>query len=120
MADKNPVRYCPACAAPDLHLQGVSSPFADGFDAYCNVCKWSGDIMPDSMTHDTDVEHVTAELAVFLRPGEDGWIVAECPAIIGCFSQGRDRAEALANIREAIAVSMGAQGAVERLRQGDR
>jgi len=29
-------------------------------------------------------------------------IVAECPAIPGCVSQGRTEAEALENIREAI------------------
>jgi predicted RNase H-like HicB family nuclease len=40
--------------------------------------------------------HVTLETA------EDGWIVAECPALPGCISQGRDEQEALANIREAI------------------
>jgi predicted RNase H-like HicB family nuclease len=28
--------------------------------------------------------------------------VAECPALPGCVSQGRDEAEALDNIREAI------------------
>lgn len=39
---------------------------------------------------------------VKLEPAEDGWIVAECPALPGCVSQGRDEAEALANIREAI------------------
>lgn len=39
---------------------------------------------------------------VTLEPGEDGWIVAECPALPGCLSQGRSREEALANIREAI------------------
>ncbi len=39
---------------------------------------------------------------VILRPGEDGWIVAECPVIPGCVSQGRSREEALVNIREAI------------------
>lgn len=33
---------------------------------------------------------------------EDGWIVAECPELPGCVSQGKDEAEALANIREAI------------------
>ena len=42
------------------------------------------------------------KLPVVLRPGEDGWIVAECPLIPGCISQGRDHDEALANIREAI------------------
>jgi len=40
--------------------------------------------------------HLTLETA------EDGWIVAECPALPGCISQGRDEQEALANIREAI------------------
>ena len=41
-------------------------------------------------------------LPVVLRPGEDGWTVAECPMIPGCISQGRTRDEALQNIQEAI------------------
>jgi predicted RNase H-like HicB family nuclease len=40
--------------------------------------------------------HVTMEAA------EDGWIVAECPALPGCVSRGRDEEQALANIKEAI------------------
>jgi len=40
---------------------------------------------------------------VTLSPAEDGWIVAECPALPGCVSQGKDEQEALANIKEAIA-----------------
>lgn len=32
----------------------------------------------------------------------DGWIVAECPSIPGCISQGRTRDEALENIEDAI------------------
>ncbi len=39
---------------------------------------------------------------VVLEPGEDNWIVAECPALPGCVSQGRTEEEALQNIREAI------------------
>jgi predicted RNase H-like HicB family nuclease len=39
---------------------------------------------------------------VVLRPGEDGWIIAECPTIVGCISQGKTREQALSNIREAI------------------
>ena len=39
---------------------------------------------------------------VILERGLDGWIVASCPSIHGCISQGQTRAEALANIREAI------------------
>ena len=48
---------------------------------------------------------------VMLRPGDDGWIVVECPVIPGCLSQGRTRAEALANIREAIALCLECQEA---------
>ncbi|MBA4180970.1 MAG: HicB family protein [Anaerolinea sp.] len=39
---------------------------------------------------------------VTLETGEDGWVVAECPALPGCLSQGKDEQEALANIKEAI------------------
>jgi len=39
---------------------------------------------------------------VVLTPDEDGWIVAECPALPGCVSQGKDDREALGNIKEAI------------------
>ena len=40
---------------------------------------------------------------------EAGWIVAEVPALPGCFSQGRTEAEALANIQEAIAAWLWAE-----------
>ena len=39
---------------------------------------------------------------VVLEHAEDGWIVAECPALPGCVSQGKDEEEALENIKEAI------------------
>ena len=39
---------------------------------------------------------------VSLEQAEDGWFVAECPALPGCVSQGRDQKEALENIKEAI------------------
>jgi predicted RNase H-like HicB family nuclease len=42
------------------------------------------------------------ELLITLEPDESGMIVAECPAIPGCVSQGATEAEALENIREAI------------------
>ena len=41
---------------------------------------------------------------VLLYPGEDGYVVAEVPSLPGCVSQGKTRDEALANIREAIAL----------------
>ena len=37
-----------------------------------------------------------------LERDEDGVWVAECPSIPGCVSPGKNREEALANIREAI------------------
>jgi predicted RNase H-like HicB family nuclease len=42
------------------------------------------------------------ELKVVLEQGEDGFIVAHCPSLRSCWSQGRTREEALRNIREAI------------------
>ena len=42
------------------------------------------------------------KLPVTLERDESGMIVAECPAIPGCLSQGRTESEALANIREAM------------------
>ena len=39
---------------------------------------------------------------VVLKKAENGWIVAECPALPGCFSQGKTEQEVLANIKEAI------------------
>ena len=42
------------------------------------------------------------KLPVTLERDASGMIVAECPAIPGCVSQGQTEEEALANIREAI------------------
>ncbi len=39
---------------------------------------------------------------VLIEPDEDGVFVAECPNLPGCISQGKTRAEALANIKDAI------------------
>jgi len=39
---------------------------------------------------------------VTLTQGEDGYVIAECPSLPGCVSQGKTREEALQNIREAI------------------
>lgn len=43
---------------------------------------------------------------VILENGLDGWIVARCPTLRGCVSQGETRAEALANICEAIELTL--------------
>ena len=41
-------------------------------------------------------------LKVIIETGEDGYFVARVPSLKGCWSQGKTRDEALANIREAI------------------
>lgn len=41
-------------------------------------------------------------LKVVYSRGEDGYIVAECPQLPGCMSQGRTREEASRNIADAI------------------
>lgn len=41
---------------------------------------------------------------VLIEQDEDGVFVAEVPSLPGCLSQGETRDEALANVREAIAL----------------
>jgi predicted RNase H-like HicB family nuclease len=53
------------------------------------------------------------KLVITLDRDETGMIVAECPSIPGCVSQGKTENEAMANIKEAI------QGCIEaRLANG--
>jgi antitoxin HicB len=42
------------------------------------------------------------QFLVTLEKDEDGYIVADCPALPGCLSQGKTRDEALTNIKDAI------------------
>jgi predicted RNase H-like HicB family nuclease len=42
------------------------------------------------------------KLHVIIEQDEKGYYVAEVPALPGCFSQGKTRKEAIANIKEAI------------------
>lgn len=42
------------------------------------------------------------KLKIVIQPGEDSGYVAHAPALRGCWSQGKTREEAIANIREAI------------------
>jgi predicted RNase H-like HicB family nuclease len=54
------------------------------------------------------------QFVVTLTPGEDGYIVAECPSLPGCVSQGKTNEEALENIKEAI------EGILEARREMNR
>jgi predicted RNase H-like HicB family nuclease len=46
------------------------------------------------------------KLSVTLDRDEDGMWVAECPSIPGCVSQGKTKAEAIKNVKEAIALCL--------------
>ena len=48
---------------------------------------------------------------IIVKPGEDGFWLAECLSLPGCISQGRSKVEAIQNIKEAI------QGYLEVLKQ---
>ncbi len=51
------------------------------------------------------------KLIVTLERDETGMMVAQCPSIPGCVSQGASETEALANIREAIEACLEARAA---------
>jgi predicted RNase H-like HicB family nuclease len=42
------------------------------------------------------------KLRVIIEQDEDGVYIAECPTLPGCVSQGRTRAEAIENIKDAM------------------
>ena len=46
------------------------------------------------------------KFGITLDRDEDGVWIAECPAIPGCVSQGEAKAQALENIKEAIALCL--------------
>ena len=50
---------------------------------------------------------------VIIEQDEDGVFVAECPSLPGCVSQGSNRDEAIANVKDAI------KGYLESLRKHD-
>ncbi len=41
-------------------------------------------------------------LRILIEKDEEGNFVAECPTLPGCISQGKSRAEAIINIKDAI------------------
>ena len=49
------------------------------------------------------------KFVITLERDETGMIVAQCPSIPGCVSQGRTEDEAMANIREAIELCLEAR-----------
>ena len=53
-------------------------------------------------TDETQQEDPGSVLTVVFRPGEDGYIIAECLQLPGCMSQGKTKDEANQNIMDAI------------------
>ena len=53
-------------------------------------------------TQSPSEDRTRMKFVVSLENDEDGFIVASCPALPGCHSQGRSREEALVNIKDAI------------------
>lgn len=50
----------------------------------------------------TGREDEMLRLLIVFEADEDGWVMASCPTLRGCHSQGRTKSEALDNIREAV------------------
>lgn len=48
----------------------------------------------------------SVQLPVIIEQDKDGFYVAECPVLEGCYTQGRTLDEALKNIREVVALVM--------------
>ena len=46
----------------------------------------------------------TYRFQIIVEQDEDGVYVAECPALPGCYSQGKTFEEALDNVREVIEI----------------
>lgn len=55
---------------------------------------------------------------VLLEPGEDGWVLAECPWLPGCITQGRTEEEALENIKDAIKGWLAAEAGKQKDKEG--
>ncbi len=48
------------------------------------------------------MRRIKREFSVVIEKEEDGYYVADVPALPGCLSQGKTQEEAIANIKEAI------------------
>jgi predicted RNase H-like HicB family nuclease len=55
-------------------------------------------------------------LPLFIEKDEDGFYVAECPILEGCYAQGKTIDEALKNIREVIEMILEEKEAQETLK----
>jgi predicted RNase H-like HicB family nuclease len=59
------------------------------------------------------------KLKIVLEKGMDGYIVAYCPALKGCVTQGRTEEEAINNLKEAIELYLEADPKDIKLPEGE-
>lgn len=46
------------------------------------------------------------DLTIVYEDGEEGWVIAQIPAVPGVLSQGRDKVEARENVLDALALML--------------
>ncbi len=55
----------------------------------------------------------TLRLRIEYEPGDEGWVIAQIPAVPGAMSQGRDREEARENVLDALKLLLSPEPAGE-------
>lgn len=55
----------------------------------------------------------TLRLRIEYEPGEDGWVLAQIPAVPGAMSQGRTRKQARENVLDALQLLLSSEPAAE-------
>ena len=55
----------------------------------------------------------TLRLRIEYEPGEDGWVIAQIPAVPGAMSQGRTREEARENVLDALQLLLSPEPSAE-------
>lgn len=58
-------------------------------------------------------------ITAVVSEGEDGWFAARCPSLRGCWTQGKTREAALANLREAVALYFDSSGEIIGTGEGE-
>jgi predicted RNase H-like HicB family nuclease len=75
-----------------------------GFEIGVRMLPASAPFDFSSSSYARTIRRLSMRYTVVLEREEDGGYVASVPALPGCVSQGDTRAEAVSNIREAIAL----------------
>ena len=55
----------------------------------------------------------TLRLRIEYEPGEDGWVIAQIPAVPGAMSRGRTREEARENVLDALQLLLSSEPAAD-------